>query len=48
MTLGWLIVMVVALIGIGILSLRLKRSRPKEMTQEEVRRILDQYPHDRR
>jgi hypothetical protein len=47
-TLVWLIVIVVALIGLGILSLIPKRSRPKEITQEEARRILNQYPHDRR
>ena len=44
---GCLIVSVVALIGIGILILWLKRGRPKEMTQEEARRILNPHPHDR-
>jgi hypothetical protein len=40
-----IIVMIVVLIGIGIL--RLKTDRPKD-PQEEARRILNQYPHDRR
>ncbi len=40
--LGWLILMLVVLIGLGILRLRLKQSR-KETPQEEARRILTEY-----
>jgi|SRR6266571_1399868 len=43
--LGWLILMMVVLIGIGILRLRLKQIR-KETPQEEARRILNEYRHD--
>lgn len=45
--LGWLILMLVVLIGLGILRRRLKQSS-KETPQEEARRILaaSRYRHD--